>query len=163
MRSGSCNETGSKACKEKLRRDRLNDRFLELGSILEPGRLYKMDKGAMLTDAVRILTQLRDETQKLKESNKDLQEKIDELKAEKNELRDEKQRLKEEKEKVEQQVKAFKNPPPGFMPPFSAQEGHIFGSKMVPFMGYPSIPMWQFMPPTAIDTSQDQALHPPVA
>lgn len=52
-----------------------------MGSILEPGRLYKMDKGAMLTDAVRILTQLRDETQKLKESNKDLQEKIDELKV----------------------------------------------------------------------------------
>uniref|UniRef100_A0A5B7AK61 Putative transcription factor ILR3-like n=1 Tax=Davidia involucrata TaxID=16924 RepID=A0A5B7AK61_DAVIN len=116
VRSESCAPSSSKACREKLRRDRLNDKFMELGSILEPGRPPKTDKAAILVDAVRMVTQLRGEAQKLKDSNSNLQEKIKELKAEKNELRDEKQRLKAEKEKLEQQLKTM-NAQPGFMPP----------------------------------------------
>ncbi|GMY37081.1 transcription factor ILR3-like isoform X2 [Fagus crenata] len=143
-------------------------RFMELGSILDPGKTSKMDKAVILGDAVRMLTQLRDEAQKLKESKKIMQEKINELKAEKNELRDEKQRLKEEKENLEQHVKAL-NTQPGFLPhpptipaPFSAS-GQVLGSKLVPFMGYPGVSMWQFMPPASVDTSHDHVLHPPVA
>lgn len=71
----------SKACREKLRRDKLNDRFLELGAILEPGKPPKMDKAAILSDAVRVVNQLRGEAQKLKESNESLQETIKELKV----------------------------------------------------------------------------------
>lgn len=56
-------------------------RFMELGSILEPGRPPKTDKAAILIDAVRMVTQLRGEAQKLKDSNSSLQEKIKELKA----------------------------------------------------------------------------------
>lgn len=56
-------------------------RFVELGSILEPGRPPKTDKAAILMDAVRMVTQLRDEAQKLKESTTSLQEKIKELKV----------------------------------------------------------------------------------
>ena len=52
-----------------------------MGSILEPGRPPKTDKAAILSDAVRMVTQLRSEAQKLKESNGDLQEKIKELKV----------------------------------------------------------------------------------
>lgn len=81
LKHESCGATGTKACREKLRRDRLNERFLELGSILEPGRPPKTDKAAILSDAVRMVTQLRSEAQKLKESNGDLQEKIKELKV----------------------------------------------------------------------------------
>ncbi|KAJ6752204.1 hypothetical protein OIU85_002609 [Salix viminalis] len=92
-RSESCSSS-SKACREKLRRDRLNDKFIELGSILEPGRTPKTDKAAILVDAVRM---------------------IKELKAEKIELRDEKQRLKAEKEKLEHQLKAMSSQP-SFMP-----------------------------------------------
>ncbi|KAK9267519.1 hypothetical protein L1049_009947 [Liquidambar formosana] len=168
VRSGSCSASGSKACREKMRRDRLNDRFLELGSILEPGRPPKMDKAVMLNDAIRTVTQLRDEAQKLKESNENLQEKINELKSEKNELRDEKQRLKAEKETLELKVKASSTQP-GFMPyppampaPFAAQ-GQVVGGKLVPFVGYPGVSMWQFMPPAAVDTSEDHVLRPPVA
>lgn len=40
-----------------------------------------MDKGVILSDAVRIVTQLRREAQKLKESNEQLEEKINELKV----------------------------------------------------------------------------------
>lgn len=55
---------------------------------------------------------------------------------------------------------------PGFLPPpiptFPAQ-GQA-GNKLVPFIGYhPSVAMWQFMPPAAVDTSQDHVLRPPVA
>lgn len=57
------------------------DRFVELGSILEPGRPPKTDKAAILTDAVRMVSQLRGEAQKLKDSNSSLQEKIKELKV----------------------------------------------------------------------------------
>lgn len=56
-------------------------RFLELGSLLEAGKPSKVDKAAILTDAVRMVTQLRSETMKLKQSNEDLQEKIKELKV----------------------------------------------------------------------------------
>lgn len=56
-------------------------RFVELGAILEPGRPPKTDKAAILMDAVRMVTQLREESQKLKESTTSLQEKIKELKV----------------------------------------------------------------------------------
>ncbi|MED6110813.1 hypothetical protein PIB30_046291 [Stylosanthes scabra] len=169
LRSGSCNPSGSKACREKMRRDRLNDRFLELGSILDPGRPPKMDKAAILSDAAQLVSQLRCEAQKLKESTENLQDKINELKAEKNELRDEKQRLKAEKDSLEKQLKAL-NTQPGFLhhPPtlpavFPHPPGQVLGSKLVPFMGYPGVSMWQFLPPAAVDTSQDHVLRPPVA
>ncbi|GMP65542.1 hypothetical protein CsSME_00026282 [Camellia sinensis var. sinensis] len=144
-------------------------RFMELGSILEPGRPPKTDKAAILVDAVRMVTQLRSEAQKLKDSNSSLHDKIKELKAEKNELRDEKQRLKVEKERLEQQLKTV-NVQPGFMPPhpaipaaaFAAQ-GQAGGNKLVPIISYPGVAMWQFMPPASVDTSQDHVLRPPVA
>ncbi|KAL9441449.1 hypothetical protein AB3S75_020024 [Citrus x aurantiifolia] len=168
VRSESCGSSSSKACREKLRRDRLNDKFVELASILEPGRPPKTDKAAILIDAVRMVTQLRSEAQKLKDSNSSLHEKIKELKAEKNELRDEKQRLKAEKEKIEQQLKAmstqpsFLTPPPAIPAAFAAQ-GQAPGNKLMPFISYPGVAMWQFMPPAAVDTSQDHVLRPPVA
>ncbi|KAK4255644.1 hypothetical protein QN277_008617 [Acacia crassicarpa] len=168
-RSDSCTASSSKACREKLRRDRLNDKFLELGSTLEPGKPPKTDKAAILIDAARMVTQLRAEAQKLKDSNASLQEKIKELKAEKNELRDEKQRLKGEKEKLEQQLKtinvqpSFLPTPPGIPAAYAAAQGQAPGNKLFPFISYPGVAMWQFMPPAAVDTSQDHVLRPPVA
>lgn len=169
VRSESSSQPSTKACREKLRRDKLNERFLELGSILEPGKTPKMDKVAILNDAIRTVTDLRSESQKLKDSNESLQEKIKELKAEKNELRDEKQRLKAEKESLEQQVKILNaraslvaHPP--VIPAAFAAQGQTAGHKlMMPVIGYPGFPMWQFMQSTDVDTSQDAESHPPVA
>lgn len=45
-----------------------------------------MDKAAILSDAMHMVTQLRIEAQKLKESNESLQEKIKELKVSSNSL-----------------------------------------------------------------------------
>lgn len=56
-------------------------RFIELASVLEPGRPPKADKATILSDAVRLVTELRSEAQKLKESNEDLQIRIRELKV----------------------------------------------------------------------------------
>ncbi|KAK7402017.1 hypothetical protein VNO78_13951 [Psophocarpus tetragonolobus] len=161
LRAESC-ASGTKACREKLRRDKLNERFLELSSILEPGRLPKTDKVAILSDAAREVVQLRNEAERLKEMNDELQAKVKELKAEKNELRDEKNRLKEEKEKLEQQVK-LGNVQPSFLPQAPAAKGQVGSHKLIPFIGYPGIAMWQFMPPAALDTSKDHLLRPPVA
>jgi hypothetical protein len=56
-------------------------RFLELGAILEPGKTPKMDKSAILNDAIRVVGELRSEAKELKDSNESLQEKIKELKV----------------------------------------------------------------------------------
>ncbi|XP_016649000.1 PREDICTED: transcription factor ILR3-like [Prunus mume] len=104
LRSGSYGASFSKACWEKLQRNRLNERFLELVSVLDPGRLPETDKGAILTDAV---CQLQSESKKLKETIESLQANIKELKAEKSELRDGKRRQRVEREKLEQQVIAM--------------------------------------------------------
>ncbi|KAG5622794.1 hypothetical protein H5410_008012 [Solanum commersonii] len=61
------------------------------------------------------------------------------------------------------------NTQPGFLPhppampsPFSAPH-QVFASKMMPYLGYPGIPMWQFVPPAAVDTSEDHSLRPPIS
>ncbi|CAI0570073.1 unnamed protein product [Linum tenue] len=165
-RGDSCSRAGAKACREKLRRERLNDRFQDLSAVLEPGRPVKADKLAILDDAIRILQQLKSEAQELKETNEKLQEEIKSLKAEKNELREEKLTLKADKEKMEQQVKAMAvpTPPSGFMPAHPAAAYHAGATKMPPmYPSYSLVPMWQYLPPAAYDTSRDHELRPPAA
>ncbi|EFJ34493.1 hypothetical protein SELMODRAFT_405883 [Selaginella moellendorffii] len=79
LQHGSCfrprdDATSSKAVREKMRRDKLNDKFLELSGALEPGRPLKSDKSAILIEAACVLLQLRQEAQQLKESNDKLRE-----------------------------------------------------------------------------------------
>lgn len=91
--------------------------------------------------------------------------------TEKNELRDEKSRLKADKERLEQQVKAM-TIPTGYMPhpaaihaaaaAFAAQT-QAASTKAAQMVAYPNMAMWQWMPPAAVDTSQDHVLRPPVA
>ncbi|KAL9401374.1 hypothetical protein Peur_005223 [Populus x canadensis] len=161
-RSDSCSRAGTKACREKLRRDRLNDRFQDLSSILEPGRQAKTDKPAILDDAIRVLNQLKAEAQELKETNEKLLEEIKSLKAEKIELREEKLTLKADKEKMEQQSRAVAVPPPRFMPTYPAAY-HAAANKMPVFPSYGLMPMWRYLPPAACDTSRDHELRPPAA
>uniref|UniRef100_A0A2N9HC55 BHLH domain-containing protein n=1 Tax=Fagus sylvatica TaxID=28930 RepID=A0A2N9HC55_FAGSY len=161
-RNDSCSRPGSKACREKLRRDRLNDRFVDLSSALDAERPVKIDKNAILDDAIRILNQLRAESQELKETNEKLLEEIRSLKAEKNELREEKLTLKRDKERMEQQLKAMTIPSAGYIPGHPAAY-HAGANKMAVFPSYGLVPMWQYMPPAARDTSRDHELRPPAA
>ncbi|XP_073003898.1 transcription factor ILR3-like [Typha latifolia] len=169
VRTESCGGPMSKACREKIRRDKLNERFLELGSILDYGKARKFDKISILSDAARMVTQLRKEAQKLKDLNENLEETIKELKAEKTDLRNEKQMLKAEKDALEQQMNLLRAqhtyiPQPPFIPTAFSAQGQAAGKKLaMPIIGYPSFPMWQLMPPADIDTSQDEEKCPPVA
>ena len=56
-------------------------RFLELSSILEPERPPKSDKFAILGEAIRVLNQLRVESQEFKETREKLLEEIKALKV----------------------------------------------------------------------------------
>ncbi|XP_065015326.1 transcription factor ILR3-like [Musa acuminata AAA Group] len=162
----SCAAPGTKACREKLRRDRLNDRFTELCSVMDPGKPPKTDKSAILSDATRLMNHLRLEAKKLKDSNEAFKDAIKSLKAEKLELRDEKMRLKAEKERTEQMLKAISTTPqfmtqPAAATPHSASvAAHI---KTIPHPNYMPMGMWRWIPPAALDTSQDHVLRPPVA
>lgn len=75
--------------------------------------------------------------------------------------------LKTEKDSLEVKIKGL-YAQPGFMhPPAMAASfsgpGQFVGSKFVPFIGYPGVSMWQFMPSNAVDTSQDHFMRPPAA
>ncbi|WCJ24014.1 basic helix-loop-helix (bHLH) DNA-binding superfamily protein [Euphorbia peplus] len=161
-RTDSCTNPTSKtkACREKLRREKLNDRFQDLNSVLEPGRSVRNDKPGILDDAIRVLNQLKTETQELKETNEKLVEEIKSLKAEKSELREEKLSLKADKERMEQQLKIMAVGPAGFMPPHPTtyQAGM---NKLAVYPSYGMIPMW--LPPAARDTSKDHEYWPPAA
>ncbi|URE14071.1 HLH [Musa troglodytarum] len=162
----SCAAPGTKACREKLRRDRLNDRFMELCSVMDPGKPPKTDKSAILSDATRLLNHLRLGAKKLKDSNEALKDAIKSLKAEKLELRDEKMRLKAEKERTEQMLKAISTTPqfmtqPAATTPHSASVAARI--KTVPYPNYMPMGLWPWIPPASLDTSQDHVLRPPVA
>ncbi|CAN8258391.1 unnamed protein product [Cochlearia groenlandica] len=176
-RTGSCSKPGTKACREKLRREQLNEKFMDLSSVLDPARTPKTDKSAIIDDAIRAVKQLRGETHELKETNQKLIEEIKSLKAEKSELREEKLVLKSDKEKIEQQLKTTMTvPSPGFMPPVSpgfmpshpsaaaAAAYHHNKMAVYPSYGYyPNMPMWPYLHPTELDTSHDHLKRPPAA
>lgn len=87
------------------------------------------------------------------------------LQAEKNELREEKLVLKADKERIEKQLKSMPMAPAGFMaPPVAAAAAYQAGvNKMAVYPNYGYIPMWQYLPQSARDTSQDHELRPPAA
>lgn len=157
-RTGPCSKPGTKAGREKKKREMLNDKFMDLSSVLEPTRTPKTDKPAILDDAIRVVNQLRGEAHELKETNQMLLEEIKSLKEEKNELREEKMVLKSDKEKMEQQMRSMAAvPSPGFMPShpaaFHQNKMAVYGS----YGYYPNMPVMPYLlPPSQRDTSQDQ-------
>ncbi|KAH0977982.1 hypothetical protein GBA52_027701 [Prunus armeniaca] len=91
-----------KADREKLRRDRLNEQFLELGNVLDPNR-PKNDKATILADTIQVLKDLTSEVDKLKANCASLTEESRELTHEKNDLREEKASLKSDIENLNAQ------------------------------------------------------------
>ncbi|KAK2983789.1 hypothetical protein RJ640_017192 [Escallonia rubra] len=88
-----------KADREKLRRDRLNEQFTELGSTLDPDR-PKNDKASILVDTVQVLKDLTAQVNRLKAEYAALTEESRELTQEKNDLREEKASLKSDIENL---------------------------------------------------------------
>nr|WIE96117.1 basic helix-loop-helix transcription factor [Loropetalum chinense var. rubrum] len=88
-----------KADREKLRRDRLNEQFIELGNALDPDR-PKNDKATILADTIQLLKDLTAQVSKLKAEYVTLTEESRELTQEKNDLREEKASLKSDIESL---------------------------------------------------------------
>ncbi|CAH2076528.1 unnamed protein product [Thlaspi arvense] len=84
-----------KADREKIRRDKLNEQFLELGNALDPSR-PKSDKASLLTDTIQMLKDLMNQVDRLKAEYVTLSQESRELIQEKSELREEKSSLKSE-------------------------------------------------------------------
>ncbi|KQJ94621.1 transcription factor bHLH121 isoform X2 [Brachypodium distachyon] len=82
-----------KADRERMRRDKLNEQFQELGTTLDPDR-PRNDKATILGDTIQMLKDLSSQVNKLKAEYSSLSEEERELTQEKNELRDEKASLK---------------------------------------------------------------------
>ncbi|KAJ6368780.1 hypothetical protein OIU78_001199 [Salix suchowensis] len=82
-----------KADREKLRRDRLTEHFVELGNTLDPDR-PRNDKATILADTIQLLKDLTSQVDKLKAEYATLSEESLELTQEKNDLREEKASLK---------------------------------------------------------------------
>lgn len=99
-----------KADREKLRRDRLNEQFIELGNALDPDR-PKNDKATILADTVQMLKDMTAQVNKLKAEYASLTEESRELTQEKNDLREEKASLKADIENLnlqyQQRVRAL--------------------------------------------------------
>lgn len=91
-----------KADREKLRRDRLNEQFVELGNTLDPDR-PKHDKASIIIDTIQILKDLTSQVDRLKSEHAALTEESRELTQEKNDLREEKATLKSDIESLNAQ------------------------------------------------------------
>lgn len=66
----------NKACREKARRERINGSFTELAKLVDPGKEPKTDKSSILSDAIRVVQQLRVENNQLRQLNKFLEERV---------------------------------------------------------------------------------------
>lgn len=82
-----------KADREKLRRDRLNEHFVELGNVVDPNR-PRNDKATILADTIQLLKDMTSQISKLQSEHATLSEESCELTQEKNDLREEKASLK---------------------------------------------------------------------
>lgn len=136
-----------KADREKIRRDRLNDHFHQLGNVIDPDR-PRNDKATIITETIQVLKDITSEVDRLKTEHKSLSEESHELIQEKNELREEKASLKSDIENLnsqyQQRVRA--------MPPWTAIDHSVVMSS--PYT-YP-VPMPMPIPPGPV------SIHPPM-
>ncbi|RID80166.1 hypothetical protein BRARA_A02848 [Brassica rapa] len=174
-----------KAGREKLRREKLNEHFVELGNVLDPER-PKNDKATILTDTLQLLKELTSEVNKLKSEYTALTDESRELTQEKNDLREEKTSLKSDIENLNLQYQqrlrsmspwgaamdhtVMMAPPPSFpypmpmaMPPGSIPMHHppmpsytYFGNQNPSMMPAPYMP---YMPPNTV--VEQQSVHIP--
>lgn len=125
-----------KADREKLRRDKLNEQFLELGNLLDPDR-PKSDKGSIITDTIQVLKDLDSEVKKFKTDHEVLCQESRELTQEKNELREEKASLRSNIQDLKSQQH---QPTQGFMVPWATVDSSILMAPSYPFPVAVSVP-----------------------
>jgi len=113
-----------KSRREKLRRDALNDRFMDLSALLdtESGKPLKTDKASIVTDAAMVIKTLREELAKLSASLEDMTKTSKEMTKERESLMADKAALLQDKAKLEQQLHCFMSSMP-FASPMVAPAG----------------------------------------
>lgn len=92
-----------KAEREKLKRDRMNELFLELTKALEPAT-QNSGKSSSLTDTIRILRDLMAQVDSLKKENSVLLAESQYVAVEKNELKEENSAIEAQIKKLQSQI-----------------------------------------------------------
>nr|WKV22677.1 bHLH9 [Bupleurum chinense] len=166
-----------KADREKLRRDRLNEQFTELGNTLDPDR-PKNDKASILGDTIQVLRDLTTQVDRLKAEYATLTEESRELSQEKNDLKEEKASLKSDIDNLnlqyQQRIRAMypwggmdpsvvMHPPPPYPYPVpmpiapgpipmhpSLQPYHFFGNQNPALVPNPCSTFMPYMTPNTI-------------
>lgn len=113
-----------KSRREKLRRDALNDRFMDLSALLDPesGKPLKTDKASIVTDAARVIKTLREELARLSASLENMTKTNEEMTKERESLVADKAALVQDKAKLEHQLHCFMSSMP-FASPVVAPAG----------------------------------------
>lgn len=157
-----------KSQREKRRRDALNDHFMGLSALLEPGstEALKIDKVTIVTEAAKVIMALR----------RQLQEKSDTFKeiAENNAaLMKERESILQDKQKIEYQLACFMSSMPFASPTLMGGQYHHPGAAApgapaaMPKPGQLSMPNMMFAsPPLVVQTTtadEDAKLRAPLA
>ena len=142
-----------KSRREKLRREALNDKFMELSALLDPGRPPKTDKATIVTEAAEVIRRMRRELEHLSSSLKSMQQLNERLETEKNGLQADKMALQQDKAalqqdklKIEHQLHAYLNhlpfaSPTPFPMPYAVGPTPQSGPVMVANAGAMKLPL----------------------
>ncbi|KAL8476490.1 hypothetical protein ACS0TY_028963 [Phlomoides rotata] len=126
-----------KADRARLRRENLNEQFLELDDVLDSDR-PRSGKASIITNAIQLLKDLSCEVKQLKAENALLCEESRELGQEKNELREEKASLKSDIQDLKtqnQQTQRFLVPWPSYSFPVPVPMHMSPCSTFIPYLG----------------------------
>ncbi|XP_023007544.1 transcription factor bHLH121-like [Cucurbita maxima] len=176
LKDSAAARTVQKADREKLRRDRLNEQFVELGSVLDPDR-PKNDKATILMDTIQLLKDLTSQVNKLKTEYATLTEESRELAQEKNDLREEKASLKSDIENLNSQYQQrlmatnsivmapapfpFPMPPAPFPLHPTSQPYMFFGNQNPRVIANPCSPFVQYIAHNSMAEQQASRNAPP--
>ncbi|RCV44565.1 hypothetical protein SEVIR_9G389000v4 [Setaria viridis] len=157
-----------KAEREKLKRDHLNDLFVELGNMLEADR-QNNGKACILTDTTRILRDLLLQVESLRKEHSNLQNESHYVAIERNELQDENGVLRKEISELQDELRMRTSSNPadwghgnaGLNPPVPHPASAVFSSQQA--MQPPTIASTVFplQPPLAPSAVIEQSYATP--
>ncbi|PAN49424.1 hypothetical protein PAHAL_9G448000 [Panicum hallii] len=149
-----------KAEREKLKRDHLNDLFVELGNMLEADR-QNNGKACILTDTTRILRDLLVQVESLRKEHSNLQNESHYVAIERNELQDENGVLRKEISELQDELRMRSSSNPagwghgtaGLNPSVLNPASAVFSSQQAmqpPTIASTIFPMQQPLAPSAV-------------
>ena len=150
----------NKSKREKLRRDALNDKFMALSAVLEPGSVPKTDKAKVVVAATALIKKLRDHHNRLTEMIIRMQAEKTRQQEMNAQLVQEKTQLLHEKLRIEAQLQTYLTSMPFASPAGGVVTGASGKAAVVP------APVWAFPTPfleQPTTEEEDVTLRAPVA